>query len=195
MIENKRIEFDNVIEGESYRSCTFSFSKNTLRISDVIFDNCIFDQADFSNSEWLDCELKRCDFSNNHFENSVFYRTKIKHCNLVGADFSNNLWKDTTISESRADYINFSGSKLTKCRIENSSLIEAYFQEVVFNGGLNTNDCDFNKSNFWNSKLKKVNLANSNFEVLDVNPTDLKGLIINQYQAVKIVQLFGVTVE
>ena len=133
-------EFDDIEEENTYENINFSSMRDKIRVSDVTFINCTFDQNNFKNSEWLDCTFSGINFSNFNFENSVLYRTEFKNCNLLGIDFSGNTWKDNTIENSRADYATFNSSKLTNTHIRNSNFNETYFREVAFQKGFVAKD-------------------------------------------------------
>ncbi|AMV67017.1 Quinolone resistance protein [Pediococcus damnosus] len=195
MIKDKKLQVAEIVSGEHYENCTFLATPEKFKVSDVSFNDCTFEQTDLSSGEWLDCTFERMNFANYHFEKSLFYRDHFNTCNLLGTDFSDNNWKDSSFDDCRVDYANFSESKFTKCTAQASSFKETYFRYVEFKSGFVTKDCDFDAASFIGSKLKKVDLSKSEFEVLEVLPEDLDGLIINQFQASALVGVLGVVVK
>jgi uncharacterized protein YjbI with pentapeptide repeats len=195
VIHNEELGLDKIEAGQDYQNCHFLVSTQKIRIADVNFVNCTFEQTDFSHSEWLDCSFKGINFSNKHFEQSIFYRDKFDTCNLLGVECFENTWKDTQLSACRADYINFSSSKMTHCQLQDSSFKEALFYDVVFKSGLLTTGCTFDESSFSGSKLKGVDLSKSEFTAITFTPAYLQGLIINQFQAASLIATLGVEIR
>ncbi|KRN83281.1 quinolone resistance protein [Pediococcus ethanolidurans] len=195
MIKDKELHFTDIVSGETFENCVFLKANDLIRISEVSFIDCTFEQSDFTSSEWLDCTFKRVNFVNCHFEKSIVYRTKFLTCNLLGVDFSTNSWKNNQITDCRVDYANFSDSKLIKCVVKDSSFKETYFRYVEFKTGFTATHCNFDGVSFLGSKLAKVDLSTSEFETLEVFSEDLEGIIINQFQASTLIGVLGVIVK
>ncbi|WP_407879558.1 pentapeptide repeat-containing protein [Furfurilactobacillus entadae] len=195
MITQQTLPFDAIEDSEHYDQCTFLPANDQMRAADIVFTACTFQQTDFRHSEWLDCTFDHCDFGNTHFDDSVLYRDVFTHCNLLGTDFLNNTWKDSHINGCRADYSNFSGSKLTACATADTSFNGASFIEVTFKDGFSTTSCAFNDCSFIGTWMNKVDLSASEFSNLEFNPGDIRGLIINQFQASLLIGQFGVVLK
>jgi uncharacterized protein YjbI with pentapeptide repeats len=195
LVTDKRLRFEDIEAGNTYTNCAFATSMATIRVSDAVFNHCQFEQDHFGGSEWLDCTFNDISFANCRFEGSTFYRDQFKGCQLIGAEFIENNWKKCTISDSRVDYANFSSSKMAHCRFGDSSFKEVYFRYLKLVGGLQTSGCEFEGASFVATKLAGVDLSESEFGYLEVNPDDLKGLTINQFQAASLVGLLGVKVK
>lgn len=194
-IIGKKLAFEDIEPGNTYENCRFATSMQEIRVSDVTFKQCQFEQDNFGGSEWLDCTFNNSSFANDRFEGSTFYRDQFESCQLIGVEFQENNWKNCTINDSRADYANFSGPKLNHCTFTDSSFKEVYFRYLKLVGGLKTSRCNFEGASFVNTKLKGVDLSQSEFGYLEVNPDDLKGLTINQFQAASLIGLLGVNVK
>ncbi|WP_054655820.1 pentapeptide repeat-containing protein [Lentilactobacillus kisonensis] len=194
-IINKKLAFEDIEPGNQYTDCTFTTSMQAVRVSDVTFHQCQFEQDNFGGSEWLDCRFVNVSFANKRFEGSTFYRDQFESCQLIGTEFQENNWKDCVISGSQVDYANFSSSKINRCRFDDASFKEVYFRYLKLVGGLKTSGCNFEGASFVGTKLKGVDLSQSEFGYLEVNPDDLKGLIINQFQAASLIGLLGVKIK
>ena len=195
MIKKQRLSLDEVVPGETYEECLLLYSADRIRIDSVKFKNCEFQQTDFSDSEWLDCQLEKCHFLNNDFTSSVFYRTTFEKCQLMGVDFSNNQWKNTLVTNSKADYINPSGSKIENSQFEKSSLIGSYFQDVTIKKSLKFLHCELDKTDFLGTSLLGVNISSSYFETMNVTTDQVRGCIISPQQAIAFVSLLGVKIN
>lgn len=192
MISEQQLSLDQIEAGESYEKCHLTYSDERLSFEGVTLKNCTFDQSDFSHSEWDNCVFEGCEFLNNNFTESFFYQTKFSKCRLMGADFSGSTLLKSTIVDSKADYLNLSATKLEECSFLDSSLQEAYFQEVKIKKGLNFQRCDLDGTDFLGTSLKGVDLSSSLFESLNVEPRLLKGCQISITQAAVFVGLLGI---
>lgn len=195
MIKEQKMSLDAVVPGESYEKCIFLYSSEPLRFDGVTFSNCIFQQEDFSHSDWSNCILNNCQFLNNNFTNSLFFQTKFNKCQLLGADFSNNTWKKVNVIDCKADYCNFSVSKLVGCSFTDTGLLEAYFQEVSVRQKLIYTNCQMDGVDFLGTLMKGVDLSRSYFEDLRVAPNLVKGCIIASVQAPIFANLLGVQIK
>lgn len=195
MITKQRLSLDEVVPGEIYEDCLFLYSSERIHVDSIKFKNCEFQQTDFSDSEWLDCQIESCHFLNNDFSSSVFYRTIFNKCQLMGTDFSNNHWKNTIIIDSKADYLNLSGSKIETSQFEKSSLVSAYFQNMQIKKRLKFTQCELDKADFLDTALVGVDISKSFFETLNVTTDQVRGCIISPVQAIAFISLLGVKIN
>ncbi|MTV82691.1 pentapeptide repeat-containing protein [Secundilactobacillus folii] len=194
-IQDQTLAFDAIVEGEQYENCTFTPSNQKIAVSAVPFTKCRFEQTDFTGGEWLDCHFQNTNFANCTFAQSIMYRDTFQDCSLMGANFIDNRWKDNAIINCQAEYANFSNSQMTHCRAENTSFKEAYFRDITFKQGFVMADCVLDETSFLGTKLKGLNVSDSEVDSLELLPQDLPGLVISAYQAPVLAELLGVKVK
>lgn len=195
MIEGETLSLDAVEAGRHYKNCYFSSASQPIRLSDVTFERCEFQQTDFENSEWLDCRLIHLNLSNHSLNSSVFYRCVFEKCQLTGTNFYFNHWKNNQVIESKANYLNLSESALENCSFTDCFLPDSYFQSVKIKKTLAFIRCELEEADFFDTPLKGVDFSKSIFSNLRVSPNQLKGCIINPYQAASLIQLLGVKIK
>lgn len=195
MIENKRMSLDDVEVAEHYKDCLFSYSSGSLHFSEVTFENCEFQQTEFSRSEWLDCQFIHMDLSNNVINESFFYRCTFDNCQLMGVDFSGNKWKSNKVVACKGDYVSFSCASIENCSFVETSLRESFFQEVKIKKGLKFDNCLLNQADFLETHLAGVDFSKSLFDSVIFSPELLKGCTINHIQATNLIALLGVKVN
>ncbi|WP_429971381.1 pentapeptide repeat-containing protein [Fructilactobacillus sp. Tb1] len=110
---NNYLEFDEIISGETYNDYRFKPSNKRINVSEVTFNNCKFEQTNFDNSEWLDCEFNNIDFANCNFNQSIIYRSKFKGCRLLGIQFDESTFKDVSFMDCDCTYLSLFAAKLT----------------------------------------------------------------------------------
>nr|WP_252892995.1 pentapeptide repeat-containing protein [Lentilactobacillus otakiensis] len=87
-ITKQTLSLDDVEPDNEYLNCTFTVSNELIRINDVVFDHCKFEQSNFDRSDWGYVEFKGCDFLNATFHKSYLSNCKFTNVQLMGADLS-----------------------------------------------------------------------------------------------------------
>lgn len=194
-ITGKNLALDAVTAGNQYVDCELTYSNQDIRIEEVAFDKCRFQQTDFKTSEWLDCTFRGCQFLNCQFQQSYLYRCAFNACQLLGSDFTAVRIKDTTIVGSRADYANFAEAVLTGVTMTDTRLLEASFQAVTVKRLLNFNRCDLTRADLTESRLKLVDLRSCQIEALAFTPGLVRGCKIDPLQAVTFAAALGLDIQ
>lgn len=195
MIENKLISLDDVISGESYFKCEFQYSNGNIMLDEIMFDNCTFQQEDFSLADILDCTFINCDLSNYIFNESNIYRTTFKNSRLLGTSWIGSNLKKFSIDACQADLSNFSDASINKASFSNSTFKEAYFQSVSFKNMIKFDKCNIEAIDLMGTKLKNVRVDSSQFDTIIFNPELMAGFQINSQQGVAILSALGLKVK
>lgn len=195
MIENKLISLDDVISGESYFKCEFQYSNGNIMLDEIMFDNCTFQQEDFSLADILDCTFINCDLSNYIFNESNIYRTTFKNSRLLGTSWIGSNLKEFSIDACQADLSNFSDASINKASFSNSTFKEAYFQSVSFKNTIKFDKCNIEAIDLMGTKLKNVRVDSSQFDTIIFSPELMAGFQINSQQGVVILSALGLKVK
>lgn len=168
-------------------------------IEDIEFNGCKFINVDFSkyplkNVCFLDCIFEKCNLSGSSFIGKGINRTKFDRCNMVGCDFISCNFNDAVILNTKCDYINFSDSKMKHFIIQDTVVKDGRFVSVKFND-INFNNVDFSNSEFLNTKLQGIDFSNCNINNISVSSNDIKGIIVNETQAIMLVSLLGIIIK
>jgi len=155
------------------------------------FHNCNFDKASF-----VDVVFQSCDFSNSKFVGAYFNRCRFISCKGIGIDMSETVVKQTTFEESNFQYAYFYKTKMTDVLFDHLDFTEASMIEAKLNKFAAT-DSKFVRNNFSKTMLVKVDFSNNELvaPIVSNPPVELKGAIINIYQAVDLIGLWGVIVK
>ncbi|NLR10313.1 MULTISPECIES: pentapeptide repeat-containing protein [Lactobacillaceae] len=194
-ITDKTVALDDLEPGNHYVNCDLTYSNQDIRMEEISFDKCHFQQTDFKASEWMDCTFQGCQFLNCQFRQSYLYRCAFKGCQLLGSDFTGARLKDTTIVDSRADYANFAEAVFTGVTLTDTRLLEASFQMMTVKRSLNFNRCDLTRADFTESRLKLVDLRSSNIDALAFTPGLVRGCKIDPLQAVTFAAALGLDIQ
>lgn len=170
------------------------FLKIDIRKS--IFENCTFHHCDFEKASFVDVVFQSCDLSNSKFAGAYFERCRFVSCKCIGIDMSDTVVKQTTFEQSNFQYSSFNNTKMTDVLFDHidfteSSMVESKLKRFV------AMDSKFVKNNFFKTMLATVDFTNNEFvaPVVSIPPIELKGAIINMFQAADLISLWGIIVN
>lgn len=195
-INDQTLSLDDVEPENSYVNCHMTVSNELIRINDVVFDHCQFDQTNFDRGDWGYVTFKDVNLLNTTFHESYFANCQFINSQLMGADFSiGTRIKNSRMEDSNLQYANFSETKIENSRFVNSNLNETSFQAVTVKKALEFDGSQINEIDFLDTKLKGVDLSKAKFETLIITPENIKGLKINVWQAGQLMAMLGVVVS
>ena len=58
-----------------------------------------------------------------------------------------------------------------------------------------TEECDFSRAEFYDTKLKNLDFTRCNISNIVVEANDIKGVIVNEEQAIAFAKLLGIVVK
>lgn len=170
-----------------------------FKIENIEINGCRFVNMDFSkyplkNVDLIDCIFEKCNLSGSDFSNRGIHRVKFDGCNMVGCNFISSSLVDISIFNSKCNYINFSDSKVKYFKIGDSLVKEGRFVSTIFDCVMLDN-IDFSGSEFLNTKLRGIDFSNCNINDIGVSPNDIRGVIVNEEQALMLMSLFGIIIK
>ena len=193
VILNEDITMDDLIDIEVENQ------EIDFKIKEREFNGCRFINVDFSlfpleNISLIDCIFECCNLSGCDFSGNSIHRVKFDRCNMVGCNFILSSIKDVSVFESKGNYINFSDSKIKYFEIVDSVFKEGRFVSTKFE------DCVFDKVNFegcefLNTSLKGIDFSSCIIDGIGVRGDDIRGMIVNDSQALMLIGLFGIVVK
>lgn len=183
-IENKIIEHQNLENIEIY---DFEFKV-------VKFSKCNIMNSKLEKITFMDVIFDNCNFSNTSFQASSFIRCEFINCKLSGCDFTETIQNNVIYKETNAGYSNFSLSRLNNILFDDTILRNAYFQEDIFKN-VYFQKADLVQAQFFKTSLKNIDLSSSFIDGIVISLEDIKGAIINEYQAINLIGLLGVKIK
>lgn len=185
---------------EEYRQDNFLFdSEECAKILDYKeFFECKFTKITFTKhirrAMFTDVIFENCDFSNIDMRECVFHRVIFRKCRLTGTDFTRGTFEDVLVEKTQAQYACFSSSK-----IKNSGFIDDVLSDTGFSmckiDNTATEECDFSRAEFYDTKLKNLDFTRCNISNIVVEASDIKGVIVNEEQAIAFAKLLGIVVK
>lgn len=158
-------KFENVTIHEQMKSCLFV---------DVIFEHC-----DLSNADFNECVFRRCTFNN---------------CRMTGIDLTNTSCTDVQLNHCQCTLLNVSASKWNKAIWNHCIFVDGAFNMMKLKDVF-VDTCNFSGCEIQDTSLSDIDLSTSNIENIMIVPECLKGVIVNQDQAIALAQLLGIRVK
>ena len=196
LVENARLEDD---ETENVCVDGIVLSKediSSLSFNQVKFKNCEFVDCDFEKASFVNVIFEKCDFSNSNFENSYFSCCEIISSKWIGARFVNSSIKDFTVNESNFNFAILDKANLRHIRFSNTTLNNANITESALKD-VELEDVELVNANFFKTSLKGIDFTKSQIGGISMsnNFAELKGAIVNPFQASELAKLLGVIIK
>ena len=180
--------YDNLLfENETFPDCTGK------RFSECIFGRDII-RTDMSGSIFTDVIFTHCDLSGVSFAKSEFRRVRFENCRMGGADFTECLFSDTEFTASQCRYVNFSASSWKNSVFSDTDFTEGYFSQTSFKTMV-IHHCCFDRTEWLHTPMAGLDVSDSSINGIAVTPENLKGLTVNEAQALACVELLGLKIR
>ncbi len=159
------------------------------------FTNCVLTHCDFEKASFIDVIFEACDFSNSKFTEAYFERCQFIRCKCIGVDMSFTMSKNTKLEQSNFTYSSFNQAKLLEVFFDQVDFSEASMGEAKLKKFATKNSL-FIKTNFFQTLLAGVDFTGNELiaPMVSSPPFELKGMIIDQFQAAELIGLLGVIV-
>ena len=160
------------------------------------FTNCTFTHCDFEKASFVDVIFEACDFSNSKFSEAYFERCQFSHCKCIGVDMSLTMIKSTKFEQSNFTYSSFNQTKMLDVFFDRIDFSEASMGEAKLKKFAAKNSL-FVKNNFFQTLLAGVDFTGNELiaPMVSSPPYELKGMMIDQFQAADLIGLLGVIVK
>ena len=173
--------------------CAMEETLDRLEVKGCVIAHSVWQQATLRKSGFVDVIFDGCDLSGCDFSGAVFSRVRFQGCKLTGANFAETVFRDVAFCDCRAPYLNLAAAKAQRLLFADCRLTEASFQEMKWTAAFQR--CDLTGATFHFAPLKGINLTTSRMDGLRVGLPDLKGAIVNTYQAADLARLLGLVIN
>lgn len=182
------------IESSAQRIEDAEFSEIEIRKS--VFQNCTFQKCSFEKASFVDVTFQSCDLSNSKFAGAYFERCRFVSCKCIGIDMIDTVVKQTTFEQSNCRYSNFDKTKMTDVLFDHTDFTEASMAEAKLKR-FEASGSRFIKNNFFKTMLATIDFTDNEFTMPIVSspPAELKGVVINMFQAADLIGIWGVIVN
>jgi uncharacterized protein YjbI with pentapeptide repeats len=167
-----------------------------IEVRNSVFESCTFQKCNFDNASFVDVLFQACDLSNSRFIGAYFDRCQFVSCKCVGINMSDTIIKQTTFEQSNFQYASLDNAKVSDVSFDHVDFAEASMAEATLKR-FETTHSTFHRNNFFKTSLKTVDFSDGEFiePIISMPPSELKGAVLNMFQAADLVRLWGVTIH
>jgi uncharacterized protein YjbI with pentapeptide repeats len=170
------------------------FYKIDARMS--IFENCTFHNCCFEDATFIDVVFQSCDLSNSKFTGAYFERCHFTQCKCIGVNMRDSVINHTAFQQSNFQYAHFDKTRIADVLFDHIDFTEASLVEAKLMR-FETTGSRFIKNNFYKTMLAGMDFTTGEFVAPTVSspPVELKGVILDSFQAADLMRLWGVVVK
>ncbi|MDU4622984.1 MAG: pentapeptide repeat-containing protein [Enterococcus gallinarum] len=138
--------------------------------------------------------FENCDFSNMECLGASFHQVHFKNCKLTGTNFAESYFRDCTFESCVGNFASFSNTNLKTIRFAECQLNDTEFYEVQWKN-LQLPHNQLTNSNWFRTKLYQLDLRTNPFQKIALSQELLRGLIVDQEQALVIAAGLGLVID
>ena len=113
---------------------------------------------------------------------------------MTGDNFIDARLYNISFVESNLNYANFTTASIENVSFKDTVLRNSNFQENKFKNIIFKN-ADLTQSQFFKTSLRNIDLSESIIDGIILSVEDIKGAIINEFQAIDLITLLGVKIK
>ncbi|MFC0233714.1 pentapeptide repeat-containing protein [Vagococcus entomophilus] len=160
----------------------------------TLLNKCLFSGSHFTRFECMDVIFNHCDLSNVEWIGGSFHRIIFKNCKLTGCNFAESTLRDCQFIDCMMDYCSFNYTTMKSVSFQENSLKDSEFSEVTWQH-LFFYKNKLTGSTWFQTKLAGLNFSTCTFEQIILSKELLRGLTVNQEQAITIALGFGLLLD
>lgn len=161
-----------------------------------LFNSCIFNASDISESTFMDCKFEHCDLSMANVNGTAFKEVRFTHCKLLGLHFEecNPFLLKMYFHSCIMNYSSFVNVKLrhtkfVECKMEEVDFTQADLSSAIFK------DCELAHAIFENTILDKADLRSANNISLDPELNQIYQAKFSMQSALGLLKKYQIIIE
>lgn len=144
----------------------------------------------FTRLELNNVRLDSCNLANAEWDRATLRRVELIKCRITGLKILSSHLGDTLIKDCQGKFAQFESTNFKAARFENCILSDANFQDADLSNVVFAN-CDLSNAMLSGAKLAGTDFRNSKIEGLDVKLEELRGAILDPFQAAATLQRYA----
>lgn len=167
-----------------------------VHFSGARFERCRLPQCVFRGSSFTDVVFHGCDLSACDFSGGYFNRCHLEGCKGIGVNLSDARIHQFTVRGGSLQYASvndarLNGAMFTDCDLSGADIVGCVLKNTLFSGAR------MNGASFFKTPLKGIDLTGCQIEGLRVSAggPELRGVIVDLFQAAELAKLLGIVVK
>ncbi len=167
-----------------------------LDLKTSLLENCTFHTCSFENASFIDIVFQSCDFSNSKFPAAYFERCRFINCKCIGMDMRDTVIKHTAFERCNLRYSCFDNTRILDALFDTVDFTEASLTKAKLKN-FSARNSNFIRSSFYQTMLAGIDFSGNELiaPIVSSPPVELKGAMIDPFQAAGLIGLLGVIVK
>lgn len=167
-------------------------------LHNISFDNCVFEGCKFLASldkcVFFNVRFTKCDFSNIIIMFSGIHSSLFASCNMIGTNICDSKIKKCELKDNNMRYITMSSVDLNNSKLIENNMVDGRLDQVMISE-VELVKNDFSRMEIIGSPMKGVDVTSSKIDELRIAPEMVKGMIVNEVQAIELVSILGIVIK
>lgn len=184
-----------MLEGQVIKSENFAKRKlDWCCFNECAFENCDFSESDLRKTRFCICTFINCNLSLTKLEGCRFQEVKFVDCKIVGAEFfkCDKTFFSADFKNCLAQYCNFSDLNMKNTSFSGSKLRDGHFTNTLLSGA-DFSDVDLTGTTFHNCDLCKADFSKASRYDIDPQTNKIKKAKFSFPEAVGLLRAFDIT--
>lgn len=160
----------------------------------VIFTRLMATSTRFEHLGMEDVRFMGCNLSNATWPEMACVRAEFLSCRMTGFATQEALFRDTVFRDCKLDLAQFYQAKMPGTRFEECPLAGTDFRKTDLTGAVFVR-CDLSNTDFTGATLAGANLRGCQIDGMRAGPSELRGAIVDEIQALALVRALGIIIE
>lgn len=195
LLDSREAEID--ITDQHIRQLTFENADwSGLGFMRIWFDNCRFPGIKMSQCTFHDTRWDNCDVSGGNLRRCRVHDCRFEKGKGVGLVISDSFFRKTSFYNWNGRYVQWSS-----CALEHMNWMESVCRESLFSDcplkAVQFTHTDLQQAQFFKTYLKGIDLTSCQIDGLSVSDrmTELRGAIVDLYQAAELARMLGIEIR
>lgn len=190
---------DMMSDGETYARREFQRRDLTARVAyrlhyeEVLLTRINATATQLDHVRLADARLVGCDLANATWSHLACDRVEFSGCRMTGFMAPEADVRDTRFHECKAELAQFYRATVRGGRFEDCQLVGADFRFADVSGVVFAR-CDLSQVDFTGATMRGADLRGCVIEGMRVGPSELRGAIIDEAQALALIRAMGITI-
>lgn len=165
-----------------------------LHFEEVLFTHIVATETNFDHPRMEDVRFVGCNLANATWPSLACARVEFTGCRMTGYVALEAELLDTRFKDCKLDLAQFYGAKMPKARFEDCPLMGSDFRAADLTGAAFLR-CDLTNADFTGATLAGADLRGCPIDGMRAGPTELRGALVDQAQALALVRAMGLIIE
>lgn len=184
---------DRLVSNKIFKNITFSEELNNISFDNCVFEGCKF-LGNLNKCVFFNVRFTKCEISNIIIMFSGIHSCLFNLCNMIGVNICDSKINKSELRENNMRYASMSSTSLDKTKMNDNNIVDGRLDQVSF-GEMVLEKNDFSRMEIIGTLMKDVDISSCKIEEISVSPEMVRGMIVNEVQAIELVSILGIIIK